>query len=214
MKKHLALLLLLAAAVVFAACGGDPASNSNSSGNTTAVANSENVGPTTTAPANPNDTPTEAYKRLFAAVKNKNTEAIKAEFSKNSIAAAQSQAARANVPIEEVYKNGFTATTFADKLPEIRDERTNGDMGAVEVWNARDKMWEDLPFIRERSGWKIAVGDALAGNWKRPGPGRAAREQIAANAVAPKTTVVNAMKNANMGPANSRPANSSTTNPK
>lgn len=184
MKKYLALFLLLALGAIFAACGDRPVGNTAS-----------------TAPdSNPNDTPTEAYKRLYAAVKAKNTDAIKAEFSKNSLAAAQAQAAQMKVPVEEVYKNGFTATTFAETLPEIRDERVNGTMGAIEVWNSKESKWEDLPFIREESGWKLAVGDIFAGNWKSPGPGRDAKERAASNAVAGNSTkVVNAMANVNMG---------------
>jgi len=183
MKKYLALISLLILGAVFVACGDSP------SGNTTSATNN----------SNPNDTPTEAYKRLFAAVKAKNTEAIKAEFSKNSRAAAQTQAARMKVPLEEVYRNGFTATTFAESLPEIRDERVEGTMGAVEVWNSKDSKWEDLPFIREGSGWKLAVGDIFAGNWKSPGPGRDAKERAAANAVSGNTKVINAMANVNFG---------------
>ena len=178
MKKYLALILLLALAAVFVACGDKPSAN-------------------TAAVANPNDTPTEAYKRLFAAVKSKNAEAIKAEFSKKSIAAAESQAARMKVPVEEAYKNGFTATTFAESLPEIRDERVDGTMGAIEVWNSKDSKWEDLPFIREESGWKLAVGDLFAGSWKSPGRGRDAKEREAANAASGgNVKVVNS--NANM----------------
>lgn len=184
MKKYLALTILLCFAAVFVACGDDPAREANTGG---AAVN-----------ANPNDTPTEAYKRLYAAVKAKNIEGIKAEFSKKSIATAESQAARSKVPIEEVYKNGFTATTFSETLPEIRDERVKGDMGAVEVWNARDKIWEDLPFIREASGWKLAVGDAFAGTWKRPGPGRSLREMEAANIANGTNGVINASPNVNM----------------
>jgi len=181
MKKYLALFLLLALGGIFVACGDSPSGNTVST-----IPNS-----------NPNDTPTEAYKRLYAAVKAKNTDAIKAEFSKNSLAAAQAQAARVKVPVEEVYKNGFTATTFAETLPEIRDERVNGSMGAIEVWNSKESKWEDLPFIREESGWKLAVGDLFAGTWKSPGPGRDAKERAAANAASGNTKVINAMANAN-----------------
>lgn len=188
MKKYLALTLLLTLAAVFAACGDDPTQNTNADTNSgSTVVNS-----------NPNDTPTQAYKRLFAAVKSRDPEAVKAEFSKKSVAAAQSQAARANIPVEEVYKNGFTATTFSEALPEIRDERVNGNMGAVEVWNKRDKTWEDLPFILEESGWKLAVGDAFAGNWKRPGLGRAARELHAANALSVTNGMINGARNVNL----------------
>ncbi|MEQ1765514.1 MAG: hypothetical protein ABL984_20465 [Pyrinomonadaceae bacterium] len=183
MKKYLALILLLPLGAIFAACGDTPSTNTSST-----VPNS-----------NPSDTPTEAYKRLFAAVKAKNTDAIKAEFSKNSIAAAQAQATKAKVRVEEVYKNGFTATTFAESLPEIRDERVNGTMGAIEVWNSKESKWEDLPFIREESGWKLAVGDIFAGKWKSPGPGMDTKERAAANAVAGNSKVVNAMANVNLG---------------
>lgn len=182
MKKHLALFLLTVLGASFLACGESPSGNTSSP---------------TTSSANPNDTPTEAYKRLYAAVKAQNTGAIKAEFSKNSVAAAETQAARMKVPVEEVYKNGFTATTFSERLPEIRDERVNGTMGAIEVWNSKENKWEDLPFIRESSGWKLAVGDVFAGNWTSPGVGRDTKERVAANAVSGNMTVVNAMSNVN-----------------
>jgi hypothetical protein len=183
MKKYLALILLLAVGAIFVACGDKPSGNTSSEG----------------PMSNPNDTPTQAYKRLFAAVKAKNTEAIKAEFSKNSIAAAQTQAAKVKVPVEEVYKNGFTATTFSDTLPDIRDERVNGKMGALEVWNSKESKWEDLPFIREESGWKLAVGDIFAGNWKSPGLGLDAKERAAANAASGNSGMINAMSNVNLG---------------
>ncbi len=67
MKKYLALISLLALAAIFAACGDTPSAN-------------------TAQNSNPNDTPTEAYKRLFAAVKAKNTEAIKAELQRRGLA--------------------------------------------------------------------------------------------------------------------------------
>lgn len=192
MKKYFALFLILVIAAAFAACGDDPAPNSNTANNNLATVNAGSVGPESTAPDRADDTPTEAYKRLFAAVKSKNPDAIKAEFSRGSIGTALAQAKQARVPVEEVYKNGFTATTFADTLPEIRDERVNGTMGAVEVWNTRDKKWEDLPFIRETSGWKLAVGEAFDGRWIRPGLGRAMRDQQAANSASGTNRMIKA----------------------
>src|SRR5687768_17023745 len=73
------------------------------------------------------DTPTEAYKRLYAAVKSKDVEAIKKQLTKKSIEFGAMAAARNNTPAEKVYENGFTATTFSESLPNIRDERVNGD---------------------------------------------------------------------------------------
>ena len=177
--RNIALLSLsVVIGIIGIACGSqNPASTGNATG----------------------DTPTAAYKRLYSAVKSKNTDAIKKEMSKKTQDFAVSAAQRQNTPIEKVFENGFTATTFADSLPEIRDERVNGDMGAVEVWNSKDSRWEDLPFVKEADGWKLAVGDLFAGTFNSPGKGRAAKEQEAANV----------MGN-NMIPLN--PAGNTTTN--
>ena len=132
-------------------------------------------------PASASGSPTEAYKALYAAVKSKDTERIKAAMSKKTQEFAQMVAARNNQPIEKVYENGFTATTFAESLPEIRDERTSEKFGAVEVWNAKDNRWEDLGFVSEDGAWKLAIGEMFAGTFKSPGKGRAIKEQEAAN---------------------------------
>ena len=137
----------------------------------------------TPAAGSPNDSPSAAYKRLFTAVKSKETEAIKAEVTEKTVGFAQMVSAKQGTPIEKVFENGFTATTFASSMPNIRDERIDGDMGAVEVWNSKDTKWEDLPFIRENGAWKLAVGDLFAGSFKSPGPGRDQREKMAANAL-------------------------------
>ena len=103
--------------------------------------------PGAAVPAASSDTPTAAYKRLFAAVKGKNTDAIKAEMSRKTIEFAESAASRQNTPVAKVFENGFTASTFWETLPEIRDERVSGDMGAVEVYNSKEAEREDLPFV-------------------------------------------------------------------
>lgn len=152
------------------------------------------------SPGSGNDSPTEAYKRLYAAVKSKNTDAIKAEMTQKSLDFAQMAAAKNGVPIEKVFENGFTATTFAEKLPEIRDQRIKDQMGAVEVWNSKDSRWEDLPFINENGVWKLAVGDLFAGTFTSPGKGRDILEKEAANAqgAGPQPAPVNVPMNANI----------------
>src|SRR5258708_38410431 len=51
------------------------------------------------------DSPTEAYKRLFAAVKSKNTEAIKKQMTKKTIAFGVMAAGRNGNPVEKEYEN-------------------------------------------------------------------------------------------------------------
>ena len=145
-------------------------------------------------------TPTDAYKQLYAAVKAKNFEGIKASMSKQTLAFADGQAKNSKQTLEQMLANGFTATTFAPVLPETRDERIKENMGAVEVWNSKDSKWEDLPFVNE-NGWKLAVGDAFGGSFKSPGKGRAQLEAEANPAntmtVVPNNIAPSAVNNAN-----------------
>ena len=153
-------------------------------------------------------TPTDAYKLRFAAVKSKNTDAIKKQLTKKSIEFGAMAAQRNNTPLEKVYENGFTATTFSENLPTMRDERINGDMGALEVWNSKEKTWEDLAFIKEDGAWKLAVGDMFAGTYKSPGPGRDQLEKQAANVPA-NSEIPTANSNTPIPVTNTAPLNKS-----
>lgn len=133
-------------------------------------------------------TPTEAYKSLFAAVKSKDTEAIKRNLTKKTIEFGAAAAARTGSTPEKMYENGFTESTFAATLPTIRDERINGNMGAIEVWSSSKSTWEDLPFMLEDGVWKLSVGELFSGAYKSPGKGRDEREKEAANIMSPTTT--------------------------
>lgn len=144
------------------------------------------------------DSPTEAYKGLYAAVKSKNTESIKKWMSKSTIAFAEGAAKQQNKPVEEVFANGFTGTTFAASLPEIRDERVKDNMGAIEVWNSKIQKWEDLPFIKEDDGWKLAVGDLFAGTYLKPGIGQAQKDAEEANKISNNVIQVPGGINANI----------------
>lgn len=141
------------------------------------------------------DSPTDAYKKLYAAVKSKNTESIKKIMTRKTLDFGIMASKKNNAPIEKIYENGFTATTFSETLPETRDERVNGDIGSVEVWNSKESRWEDLPFIKEDGSWKFAMGDLWANTFKSPGPGRDLLEKQAANAIA--NTVIPTAPNMN-----------------
>lgn len=148
----------------------------------------------------------EAYKKLFEAVKSKNTDAIKARLTVKTQQFAEMVAGKNSKPIEEVFANGFTATTFAESLPQMRDERVKESFGSLEVWNAKDKRWEDLPFIAEDGEWKLAVGDLFAGSFQSPGKGRAQKEAEAANVLSNNSMVPMSNQNGNFTSA-PRPSN-------
>jgi len=125
--------------------------------------------------------PMEAYQNLYKAVKSKNTDMIKANMTKATQGFVSGAAKQNAKPESEVYANGLTATTMSDKLPEMRDERIKDNFANVEVWNSRDKKWEDLPFVKEDGQWKLAIGELFANTFRSPGPGRAKKESEAAN---------------------------------
>lgn len=157
------LLLLAAGAAVISSCGGDASTGGSSA----------------------SGTPTKAYKALYEAVKAKDMETVKGLMSQRSMDLAKMASEKQGKPVESVLENGFTATTFSPSVPEIRDERVKGEFGSIEVWNARDGVWEDLPFVAEGGKWKLAVGDLFSGSFKSPGKGRDLREKEAANAANP-----------------------------
>jgi hypothetical protein len=154
MRKILFLAALVLASVMLLCCGG-----------TSPGANSAN-----------GDTPTAAYTRLFNAVKSKDVNAIKDQMTKRTIERARSSAKQWQKSEDAVLEHGMVASTFADTLPEMRDERIKDNMGAVEVWNAHDGLWEDLPFMVEDGRFKLALGELMAGSFNWPGKGRSARE--------------------------------------
>jgi hypothetical protein len=127
----------------------------------------------------------QAYEKLYKAVKSKDPEQIKQIMSKNSMGLAEFAASQQKKTVEQVLENGFTATTFSESLPKMRDERIKDDFGAIEVWNEKSKVWEDLPFIKEDGVWKFAIGDMFKGSYQKPGLGQAVREQEEANKTNP-----------------------------
>lgn len=191
MSKIILLFLLLASIAVALSCSGS------------------------NQPVAGSDTPTEAYKRLYNAVKSKNIDSIRTELSQKSIDFGKSAAAQYGKPEDDILKNGFTATTFADTLPAIRDERIKDNMGSVEVWNSRESRWEDLPFVLENGVWKLAIGEAFGGSFKSPGPGRDQLEKQAANAINGNNVTAVPVPNMNSAPKiiTPKPAPNTNANP-
>jgi hypothetical protein len=143
-------------------------------------------------------TPTEAYKMLYAAVKSKDTEKIKKMMSKDSLIFAEGASQQQKKPLEKVLENGFYASTFSATLPQMRSERIQDNFGAVEVWNEKERVWEDVAFIKEDDGWKIAVGDIFKGTYQMPGKSQSIIEREAANAANPNNAMVPANINTNV----------------
>jgi len=174
---------MICAAVVFVACSQSTTVNAPSATTNSSNPVPENKSPTMTdVPVGNAQSPSEAFKMLFAAVKSQDSAKIKSMLSKGTMGLGEMASGQQKKPIEEVIKNGFTETTFNENYPQMRDERIKDQFGAIEVWNETRKQWDDIPFIWEDGSWKLAVGDAFGGKWKSPGKGQTVIEQENANA--------------------------------
>ena len=127
-------------------------------------------------------TPTEAYKQLWESVQANDIDKVKQVVSKATMDFAKGVAAQRKITVEEVLKNGMTRSTINEKLPALRDERVKGKFGAVEAFSKKDNKWEDVRFVMEDGGWKLAVGELWKGTYKSPGKSRTIRERENANA--------------------------------
>lgn len=186
-NKIVGLFLLTILAFANLACQTQQATNVNGGGNAGATTSVSNVKA---------QSPTEAYKLLYAACKAKDIPTIRALMSKSSLGLAEFSASQQKKSVDKVLENGLVAPTLADTLSEIRDERIKDNYGAVEVFNPKDNRWEDLPFVLEDGGWKVAVGDLFQDTFKSPGKSKAqlANEASNTNAMPPaKTTNFPAM---------------------
>ena len=121
------------------------------------------------------NTPTEAFKSLYEAVKSKNTDAIKANMSKETVQFAEGIGQMQKKTPEEMFKNGFTETTMTENFPPVRNERVKENFAALEVQNPKG-IWEDLPFVQEDGRWKLAIGELFKGTYKKPAPSQAETE--------------------------------------
>ncbi len=191
-SKIIFTVLVMAFAFGNFGCQNSQAVNS-SPANATTTTNSKNPVPDvkpptmTDVPVGNAQTPSEAYRMLFAAVKSQDPAKIKSMLSKGSMGLAEMASGQQKKPVEEIIKNGFSETTFADNYPQMRDERIKGDFAAVEVFNETRKQWDDVPLVKEDGSWKVAFGDQMGGSYKSPGKGQNVIEQENANANNPNS---------------------------
>lgn len=106
-----------------------------------------------TQPAQP--TPTDTLKVFIEATKNKDVEAVKKTLSKGTMAIIEDSAKKQNTTVDELLRkdNGMPIK----ELPEIRNEKIEGEKASVEVKNVVTNEFDRVPFVKENGDWKIAL---------------------------------------------------------
>lgn len=142
------------ALVALTACG--------SSSTTTNTASTSGSAPTTTTTATAPAaqpaaaTPTETARQVFDAIKNKDIAAIKAVFTKKTLATMEATAKQRNQSLDDVLKRFVNVTTMPATF-SARNEKIEGDHASVEV--ADDKgRYSPMDFVKEDGFWRVSLG--------------------------------------------------------
>jgi preprotein translocase subunit YajC len=103
--------------------------------------------------------PTEVMQALNEASKAKDVAGIKNSVSKGTLALIEESAKAQNITVDEALKKDSGAP-FKD-LPEMRNEKIEGDTATIELKNATTNDWETIPFVKEDGVWRLALDKYL-----------------------------------------------------
>ena len=106
----------------------------------------------TTAELSPKD----VLKALNTAAKQKNVAEIKRHLSQGTLRMLDKTAGEAGKTPDQILTEEGGAPFSV--LPEMREEKIEGETATVEVQNMLDKAeYEKIPFVREAGAWKVAL---------------------------------------------------------
>jgi hypothetical protein len=103
--------------------------------------------------------PTEVMKALNEASKTKDVAGIKNSVSRGTLSLIEESAKAQNTTVDEILKKDNGAP-FKD-LPEMRNEKIEGDTATIELKNATNNDWETVPFVKEDGVWRLALDKYL-----------------------------------------------------
>jgi hypothetical protein len=114
--------------------------------------------------------PTSTFKAFFEAQKKKDVAAMKKTLSKSSLDMMEKAAKSQEKTVDQAISEGFNSPGGkADKMPETRNEKIEGDNATLEVNDEETKKWETLYFVKEDSEWKIALDKTIEEMFKKLG---------------------------------------------
>jgi uncharacterized protein YceK len=119
--------------------------------------------------------PTQTMKNFVEASQKKDVEAIKKSLSGGSLKMMEGIAKMQGKTLDDTIKEGDTGGNDFKGVPEMRNEKIEGDTATLEVKNEKTGEWDTLYFVKEENEWKIALDKSLEemfkkafGNWKMP----------------------------------------------
>ncbi|MGB7924780.1 MAG: nuclear transport factor 2 family protein [Pyrinomonadaceae bacterium] len=101
--------------------------------------------------------PTATFTAYYEASKNKDVEGVKKTFSKTTLELFERQAKEQNKTVDEMFKTGMERKPLTGNMPELRNEKINGNDATLEVKDEQSGRWDTLTFVKEDGQWKIAL---------------------------------------------------------
>jgi len=159
----------IAAMMLLAGCNKAGSNSNNAGANTT-----NNAGPATTPSATPTSTattstgdagstPTATFTAYYNAIKNNDAAAVKAIFSKDTIQALEEEAKQQKKSFDDVFQEGLKSASaeVPAQLPEVRNEKIDGDRATLEIKDDKKGTWEPLHFVKEDGKWKVSFNGGV-----------------------------------------------------
>ena len=102
-----------------------------------------------------NSTPTEAFKTFYNGAKNADVAAIKSIMPKKNLEQVEQEAKAKGLNSDDSLKAELQriAPTLPETMPEIRDEKIDGDNASIEF--KHKESWRKINFIKEDGVWKM-----------------------------------------------------------
>jgi Domain of unknown function (DUF4878) len=114
--------------------------------------------------------PTSTFKSFFEAQQKKDVAGMKKTLSKGSMAMLEKGAKAKNQSVDQAITEGFNnPASKTDKIPELRNEKIEGENATLEVQDEESKKWETVYFVKEDSDWKIALDKTVEEMLKKIG---------------------------------------------
>ena len=106
--------------------------------------------------------PTATFKAFFEAQQKKDVAGMKKNLSKTSLAIMEKSAKEQNKTIDDAIKEQLeNPASKTDKIPEIRNEKINGNEATLELRNEDTNKWDTMYFVKEDGDWKVALDKTM-----------------------------------------------------
>jgi hypothetical protein len=127
--------------------------NSNNASNGNSGASNKNATGTSSSTSGSLSTPTDAFRTVYNATKNKDIEGFKKTLSADSLKWLEDEAKKENMSLDQE----IAKSSPPDTLPETRNEKIDGNTASLETKDSKSGDWQTLYFVKEGGEWKLDI---------------------------------------------------------